>query len=229
MPLDLPAFTALMPIKATSERLPGKNFRSFDGRPLYHWMLEKLLRCEAVVEILVNTDAPQVAEECAALFPTVRVITRPQQLLGHQITMNSLIAHDIQLTEHAYFLQTHCTNPLLTVATMHRAMRQYIDGLPQYDSLLTVERVQKRLYDAEGAPINHRNDLLLPTQALPPVWMENSNLFLFSRASFHAAHQSRVGLRPQLLEMDAYEGIDIDYEADFQCAEILWQQRSRLS
>ena len=33
---------ALMPMKANSERVRGKNFRDFGGKPLFRWMLDTL-------------------------------------------------------------------------------------------------------------------------------------------------------------------------------------------
>lgn len=48
---------ALMPLKANSERVPGKNFRLFCGKPLFRWMLDTLLATEDVDLIVINTDA----------------------------------------------------------------------------------------------------------------------------------------------------------------------------
>ena len=61
--------------------------------------------------------------------------------------------------------------------------------------------------------------MLLRTQDLPPVYEENSNLYLFTADQIAAGR--RIGDRPILFEIDPLEAVDIDEEADFVLAEAL--------
>ena len=218
--------TAIVPIKHESERYPRKNFRDFMDQPMYQVILKTLGRVPEIDEIIVNTDSAEVLEGAAAL-PKVRLIERQPELLGNHVTMNTILDKDVEATTQEHFLQTHCTNPLLRVETIQRAIAQYFAGLDQYDSLYSVELLKKRLYDAQNQAINHRNDILLPTQDLPNVYMENSNIFMFSRSSFRAAGNSRIGQKPQPFEMHYVEGLDIDYEDDFHLAELVARHADR--
>ena len=65
--------------------------------------------------------------------------------------------------------------------------------------------------------VNHDPKLLLPTQDLPPLYLENSNCYLFSRESF-AVEARRIGASPAFFEMDPIEATDIDEETDFALA-----------
>jgi len=85
---------------------------------------------------------------------------------------------------------------------------------------LGVTRWQTRLYDAEGKAINHNPKELLRTQDLPPVYEENSTLYLFTRENLLKYHH-RIGERPLLFEVPALEAVDIDEESDFAIAEAL--------
>lgn len=219
--------TALVPIKQHSTRLHNKNFLDFCGQPLYRVILDKLHQVESVDNIIINTDSAELAADCRLRYPKAILLERPEYLLGDSITMNSLIQHDITYSENEHFLQTHCTNPLLSVETIERAISAYFTHLHKHDSLLSVEAVQKRGYLVDGSPINHRNDELLPTQELEPVCLENSNLFLFSRTSFFKANNSRVGLYPYLFPMSFTEGIDIDYAEDFELAQLIYNHREK--
>jgi CMP-N-acetylneuraminic acid synthetase len=60
----------------------------------------------------------------------------------------------------------------------------------------------------------------LRTQELPPYFEENSNLYLFTAASF-AATNARIGQRPLLFETPRLESVDIDDEEGWRLAEIL--------
>ena len=71
---------ALVPMRNHSERVPGKNYRLFAGKPLFHRVLETLSSCKAIDSIAVDTDSLDIKEGIAAHFPNIRVIDRPEHL-----------------------------------------------------------------------------------------------------------------------------------------------------
>jgi len=85
------------------------------------------------------------------------------------------------------------------------------------------------LYWASGEPVNHNPYELLRTQDLPTLFEENSNLYLFSKASFAAAGNKRIGRKPKMFTMNKLEAIDIDEEEDFRLAEALFRMREGLN
>jgi CMP-N-acetylneuraminic acid synthetase len=212
-------------MKGHSERVPNKNLRDFCGRPLYHRVMERLLTSRYVAEVAINTDSDAIAADAQKHFDRVRIIERPQAIQGDFVSMNTIIAHDLSVLSADHFLQTHSTNPLLTTETVDRAIETYFESLDQHDSLFSVTRLQTRLYWQDGSPVNHNPAELLRTQDLPPVFEENSNLYIFSRSSFSGAGQKRIGQRAQMFEMDRLEAVDIDEDADFRVAEALFRLR----
>ena len=217
---------ALLPMKGHSERVPNKNIRHFAGRPLYHRIAETLQACDHIESILINTDSDLIAEDAKTRFPKVRVIQRPAALQGDFVEMNEIIGYDLSMNDGEHYLQTHSTNPLLTASTVEAAIERYFSALDRYDSIFSVTRLQTRLYWASGEPINHNPRELLRTQDLPPVFEENSNFYLFSKTSFAAAGNKRIGLRPLMFPMEKLEAVDIDEEVDFRLAEVLFKMRS---
>ena len=57
---DSYSLVALLPMKANSERVKGKNFKSFCGKPLFKWVLDTLLSCNDIELIVINTDAGDI-------------------------------------------------------------------------------------------------------------------------------------------------------------------------
>lgn len=207
-------------MKGHSERIPGKNTRDLCGRPLCCWILETLGRVGSVDRIVVNTDSREIAELVEREFD-VTVHWRPDSLRGDFVSMNRIIAHDLErLPEAGHFLQTHATNPLLRTDTLRRAVDRYFEQLGDHDSLFAVTRHQARFYDAEGRPVNHEPGVLERTQDLQPLFEENSNFYLFSRESF-AVRDDRVGLSPARFEVPAREAVDIDDPEDWSLAQAL--------
>jgi CMP-N-acetylneuraminic acid synthetase len=217
---------ALLPMRHHSERVPGKNYRAFAGVPLYQHILRTLLTCNAVAQVVIDTDSPVISEEAARLFPDVRLIERPQHLRDGKTPTNDILLHDISLLDGDCFLQTHCTNPLLRPETVARAVEAFFSNYPSFDSLFSVTRLQTRLWNQDGKPVNHDPDVLLRTQDLPPVYEENSNLYIFTRQTLEK-RRNRLGNRPLMFEIDRLEAWDIDEELDFIVAEFLYLQREK--
>ena len=215
---------ALLPIKAHSQRVPGKNFRDFCDKPLYTWILETLLDCPLIDRVVVDTDHEPLIDQLHARYPAVQTLLRPESLRGDMTSMNDIIAYDITQAPADAYLQTHATNPLLTVQTICAAITAYQTLQSPYDSLFSVNRIQARTYWRDGTPINPTLGELKRTQDLEPVFEENSNLFLFSPASF-AASGSRLGLHPALFETPKMESLDIDEEEDFRFAQLVMGAR----
>ena len=208
---------AIVPMRHDSERVPGKNYRDFAGLPLYAHIVKSLEQCEGIDQIVIDTDSPIIRDDAAERFPAVRVLARPEWLRDGNISMNEVLCHSIGQIDAEYFLQTHSTNPLLNPATITKAIRTFFAS-PDNDSLFSVTRLQTRLYDQGGRPLNHDPSVLQRTQDLPPVYEENSNLYLFSKEAMLKS-RNRIGKQPLLFEVGKIEALDIDTEADFIIAE----------
>jgi CMP-N-acetylneuraminic acid synthetase len=216
---------ALVPMRHESKRVPGKNYRPFVGRPLYQHIIKNLLDCPLITEVIIDTDSPTIMEDASRWFPEVRLIERPKNLRADTVPMNDVLLRDVTQVKSDYYLQTHSTNPLLSTETITRAIELFMDKYPSYDSLFSVTRMQKRLWDGQGQAINHDADVLLRTQDLPPVYEENSCLYIFSRNGLET-RGNRIGERPFIFEIDPVEAWDIDDELDFRVAEFLYQQHA---
>lgn len=215
--------SALVPLKEHSQRLPDKNFRLLHGQPLYHWLLTTLQQVPKVTEIIINTDSQRLIQaNLASKYSKVKIIMRQPDLLGDDVSMNSIIKSSLKYIKHEHCLQTHFTNPLLTPATIKQAIKTYFSQLKanQSDSLFSVTGWHKRFY-YHNQPINHSLTELIQTQDLEPVYEENSNIYLFSKSSFKANHGNRVGLKPLMIPMEPQEAVDIDYLFEFKLAEAL--------
>jgi len=217
---------ALVPMRHHSERVRGKNYRPFAGRPLYHHILTTLTAVDRIDDIVVDTDSPTILDDCPGRFPGVTLLDRPEHLRAGETPMNQVLAHDVSRVPADLYLQTHSTNPLLKPETIDAALDAYLDAGDRHDSLFSVTRWQTRLYDEAGHAINHDPKELRRTQDLPPVFEENSNLYLFTRAGLER-HGHRIGERPLMFEIDRLEAIDIDDEAGWAVAEALYSMMNK--
>ncbi len=218
---------ALLPMKAHSARVSGKNFRDFCGKPLFRWILDTLLEVEEIALVVINTDAREILK-ANGLVDDERVLIRdrPEALVGDFVSMNKIIANDIENVDADIYLMTHTTNPLLSADTIRKAIKTYKMSVASKsnDSLFTVNRIQTRFYERDGTPVNHDPSNLVRTQDLTPWYEENSNLYIFSKESFSST-QARIGIAPRLYVSPKYESVDIDEPEDWDVAMAIAQAR----
>jgi len=224
----LPDIVALVPMRHNSERVIGKNYRDFGGKPLYAHILGTLTDCPDITQIVVDTDSPDILTGVAEQFPHVTLLERPDHLRDGTTPMNDVLLHDISQVKGDFYLQTHSTNPLLKPETVRNAIHLFLDNYPVYDSLFGVTRWQTRLWDQLALPVNHNPAILLRTQDLPPIYEENSNIYIFTEETLKRKH-NRIGDRPLLFEIPRLEAMDIDEPLDFEVAEFLYMKRQESS
>jgi len=217
---------ALIPMRHQSQRVPGKNYRPLAGKPLYQHIIETLLAVKEISKLVVDSDSPPVIEGLQRDFPQVQIIDRPEHLRLNTTPMNEILLYDTSLLQADFYLQTHSTSPLLRPETISKAIQTFLADYPMHDSLFSVTRLQTRLYDHYGQALNHDPNILLQTQDLPPVYEENSCLYIFTHTKL-SQRRNRLGDQPLMFEINADEAWDIDEELDFAVAEFLMQQRNK--
>lgn len=216
---------AIVPIKHHSSRVPGKNYKLMDNKPLYHYILNTLERSRYIDKIYVNTDSIIIKEGIERLFPDIIIYDRPASLIGDDISTNSLIIDTINTLklDADLYLQTHTTNPLLKLSTINNAIETFTNSVG-YDSLFSVKTLYTRLYNKNGHDMNHNRFMLLPTQQLDPIYEENSCIYIFPKDTL-IKYNSRIGGNPILYNMPDIESQDIDWPEDF----ILTEQLIKLN
>lgn len=208
-------------MKANSERVRGKNFRTFAGKPLFRWILDTLLSVPSISQVVINTDARQILKDNGLEeSDRVHIRDRKQELCGDFVSMNKVLADDVAHVEADAYLMTHTTNPLLSVETLKSALDSYHKALETgHDSLFSVNSFQTRFYRGDGSAVNHDPNNLVRTQDLEVWYEENSNLYIFSKDSF-AYTGARIGRKPFLFETPRMESADIDDQIGWTMAEI---------
>jgi CMP-N-acetylneuraminic acid synthetase len=215
---------ALLPMKANSERVKGKNFRELAGKPLFRWILDELLAVQEIDTVVINTDARHILEE-NGLVETDRIIIRDrkEELCGDLVSMNLILADDISAVEADTYIMTHTTNPLITSKTIKQGLDRYHAAINN-DSLFTVNKIQTRFYREDGSAVNHDPDNLIRTQDLEPWYEENSCLFYFSKQSFNKTN-ARIGEKPLMMVTPPLESLDIDEPHDWEMVAALAEYR----
>ena len=111
----------LIPARAGSRELPGKNMIDTCGKPLIQWTIDAALSCGYLDRVIVSTDDPSV--KITAACQDVDVLDRPAELSGDSATAAQVIAHalDASVTEDLLvYLQP--TSPLRETSDINAAL-----------------------------------------------------------------------------------------------------------
>ena len=208
---------AILPIKQTSERLPNKNFDLFNKKPLYMWMLNKLLSIKLFDRIIVNTDSNFIQKKLKRYNNKIKINKRPIKLTGNHISMNKIIEYDINSVDAEIYIQTHVSNPLLSEKSICDAIN-FFKKQKKYDSVFSVTARNTMLWNKKNKPINHNPYKLISSQKLETYYEENSNFYIFSKKSFYK-NKSRIGKKPYMYELSKIESFDINDIYEFKIAE----------
>ena len=182
---------AFVPMRHTSERVRGKNYRPLGGRPLFHHIVGALLACPHIDEVVIDTDSELIAADARTAFPDVRIIERPEHLLGGDVPMNDGPA---ATTSSRSRPTSTCrrTAPTRCCARRRSARPSRRSSHREGRLRLAVHR-----HAAAHPPLDRRRarrsttipTVLLRTQDLPPVMEENSCLYVFDGETLRAARQ----------------------------------------
>lgn len=205
-----------IPIKENSQRVPRKNFREFQGKPLWEHTIDKLKD----FQLVVDTDSHQIIDSCKSKN-WVTTYLRPEELQGDKVSVVDLLKNYFKDSDpNLWILQLHVTSPFLQVE-MIKELRDNVTK-EKIDSAFSVDVIQNRFWRDEKyglVPVNHNPMKLEQTQDLPAYYMENSSFYLFKRSVLD--YGNRIGKHPKPIELKFPQNIDIDTEQDWEIVKLL--------
>lgn len=211
---------AVVPARAGSKGLVGKNIRLLDGTPLYLHAVRQGQR--TVGRVLLSTDIAEITQ--AGLPEGCTLCPRPAHLATDDTPMAPVIANLIEthaLQDHILVL-LQSTSPLRSDEDIASAIALFAAG--QHDLVMSVVERDRgvlkygTLHDGQFTAMRNPKHCFTNRQSLPPVHGPNGAVYVFSAARFIAAGgfpSRRIGA----IEMPVERSLDIDTIEDFRLAE----------
>lgn len=232
--MQKPAITALLTIQENANYyLPDAHFKDFGGKPLFQLMIEKLLAVDSIQHIVLTTDSEQVrklytgnGKFTITELPDPATLSgdTPQNILDEMPTSDRFTAHALSKTSGGHFMQTQCINPLLSVQTIENAIDRYYTYVlnseyDQFDSVMSLTRIEKRLYDNSDYPkITLRNDPHF-------VVFEDTIFNIFSRETFVRNKKQKFGKNPMFFEVPEIETLTVEMPSGYQLAKLAYDNK----
>lgn len=219
----------LIPARAGSKGLPGKNTRPFAGVPLFQRAFDVAAASGVVDRIVLSTDDEATARQAEAIGLEVPCL-RPAAFARDESPMIDVVLHMLDHLEMSGYrpdavLLLQPTSPLRTAAHLRRAVA-LLDG---HDAVCSVVAVPKEAnpYSLMRLSPDGYLEFIVPgaaaitrRQDLPQAWRRDGTVFL-TRVSVLRAQRTFYGPRCVPMPLDADEAVTIDTIEDWQRAEAL--------
>lgn len=222
--LDL---TVLIPARAGSKRLPGKNTRSLGEKPLIQWSIEAA-KASNVAEVIVSTDD----DNAAGLASALKCLLHPRKAAHATDTAPDIlwVLDVLPMVQTPYVAICRPTSPFRTASTIRRGYAALVAS--GADSIRAVTRVthphpakmwrmgKSGLMEPvlagthpDGTPWHSS-----PTQSLPEVYAQNASLEI-ARTDMIRATGTISGYRIWPMLTDPIESLDLNTPSDWAEAE----------
>ena len=221
---------ALVPARAGSKRVPGKNVLPLAGRPLLAYSILSAEESGIFTEIVVSTDSDEIGEVARLYGATV--LERPSELATEISPDIEWVLHAMDGRDEDAFALLRPTSPFRSAETIRRAWDRLLELCGRADSIRAVERCRQHpakmwiVEDELMRPVIERPDEGTPWhsmqyQSLPEVWVQNSSLEISWRHVLDGEAPSISGTRVAPFFTEGVEGFSIDYPDDVARAEAL--------
>jgi CMP-N,N'-diacetyllegionaminic acid synthase len=232
---------ALIPARAGSKGLPGKNIRPLGGKPLLAWPIEAARASRYVDEIVLSTDSAEFAEIGKAHGARVPAL-RPAELAVDTSPSIDFILHMLDLLEAEaerfdYLVLLEPTSPLTDAADVDAALERLIAASGHADALAAMTAVHN--VHPDYLLRRQENGLLRPfvaerfgalprRQELESVYALDGSLYMSTVAAIRRErgfyHDRTIGF-----EMPRHKAFEIDDLVDFICVEAIWRNLRELN
>jgi N-acylneuraminate cytidylyltransferase len=226
-----PAAVALVPARAGSQRVPGKNVRELDGHPLIAYTIAAARESGVFDAVVVSTDSPGIAEVARRYGAEVPGL-RPEEIATSTSSDIDWVVHVMAGRREQLFSILRPTSPFRTAATIRRALEQLLALGDRVDSIRAVELVKQhpaKMWTIDGElmrPLLPQPEDETPLHsrqyaALPEVYVQNSSLEIAWTRVLAGPLPTISGTRVAPFLTEGAEGLTIDYPEDFERAEAL--------
>jgi CMP-N,N'-diacetyllegionaminic acid synthase len=228
--LDKPI--CVIPARAGSKRVPGKNTRLLGGKPLVQWIIEAAVEADIFQRIIVSTDDESLFKFVTMLGVDFEV--RPPELAGDDVRAEEVFKDVVAGYGKYYDLPDIVCMAMPTAPfTKPESLRNAYENMVGWATFLAVEtpfntiRTVKHSPGFQPYPVggNGWDEMGMQSQDLEKTYrptyggMFVKTKLLLRDTSYYAEEQD-------MYEVPSWEGIDIDTEDDWQQAERYLSERS---
>lgn len=223
-----PKIVAIIPARAGSKRIPHKNIRMLDGKPMIYYAIRAALKSKLIDRVIVSSDSEKIIK-IARKFGAEVIDIRPKTLANDKIPMLPVIQSEINRLQikPELIVVIQPTSPFVSSADLDNAVKTLKKA--QVSSCVSVMAVKER----PEWTFKIKGNRLVPntrisearTQELPALYCLNGALYVSTYDTVMKRNMlvDYKSLAP--LVMPRIRSSDIDDMEDFDLAEAIMKNK----
>jgi CMP-N-acetylneuraminic acid synthetase len=206
-------YTAVIPVKANSSRLPGKNIKPFGDENLLSRKIRQIQESNIADRIIVSSDSHEMLR--IAKDMGVEGILRPSNLADESRPLSDFFDYISELIPTGNLIWACVTSPYFDEILMKNAKIKYQKAIEDgFDSLITIYKFKHYMMDKNG-PLNYKlGTAHLNSQDLPALDLFTNGILIAPIDSVKKWHYN-YGPKAYRLEVNQKSSIDIDTKCDY--------------
>lgn len=220
-------YTAIIPVRGGSRRLPNKNILPFDESNLLLHKIGQLQKVDAIQKIVVTSDSEIMLDMakgsgCLTHYRSKEYADEKTRNFGEVVEHVVLAICDGETN----VLWTPCVCPLIDESDYTSAIYHYQQQVlieERFDSIVSCKNIQEYIWNQDG-PINYSVGVEhVPSQQLP-IWRVVINGFFIARCQDMIRWKYNFGNHPLMIPIPKNKSIDIDDYDDYLMAQFFWER-----
>lgn len=219
----------IIPARGGSKRIPRKNIKPFNGRPMIAYSIEVALKSELFSEVIVSTEDEEIAEISRSYGASVPFMRSEKNADDHTGTGDVCFEVLSKYSQMGREFQNVCcmyaTTPLTTVPRLLEAFNLLNNS--NYDVVFPVAKYSSpiwrsyRLDPKSGVSVNFPEFIKSRSQDLPESYYDAGQFYWFNAQEIVNMDNKNVfGNNKGVIILDDIEVQDIDNIDDWHIAEI---------
>ena len=221
---------AIIPARGGSKRVPKKNIKSTNGKPLIYYSINSALQSQYIDKVIVSTDDEEIKE--ISIHFGAEIVERPSNLAEDESTTIDVVFHVLDmLKENSYeptiIILIQPTSPLRDIEDIDKAIELFLKS--KCDTLMSVRETKHppfwcfKLEEGLLKTIFDIKYLSIISQDLEKAYQLNGSIYI-ARPKVLKRNKSFYSENTIPYIMPFEKSIDIDDEFDFMIAEFLMQK-----
>lgn len=227
---------AIVPARGGSKRLPGKNIKVLNGKPLIQWSIESALGLDDICKVMVSTDSQEIADIALKSGAEVPFL-RPDNLAADTSSSSDVIRHALDYYKAQgevfdFVLLLQPTSPIRNAK--HNAQAIALLRAKQADAVVSVCECEHSPLWTNTLPDDSSMELFIKdeikntrSQDLPSFYRLNGAIYLTKVSRFYEENTLFLSSNIYAYKMDSESSVDIDHALDFLLAETVLKYKEQ--
>ncbi len=226
----------IIPARAGSKRIPGKNIRKFLGQPLIAYTIKQALSLKFVERVIVDTDSPKIAK-IARQYGAEVPFLRPAYLAKHTAQVVDSILNLIKKLQEdegyapKYVMILQTTSPLREIKDIEECWK--LIKSTNATTVLTVCPTHPRLYHLDKDNyielVNGSEEQSTNTQAWKPGYILNGTFVDIIKTTALLRERRIITKKTKAVVCSKWRSVDLDTPEDWVLAEILYKNKKNIA